>query len=89
MAKYLLTPKDGRVGKARQVKPFDVSYDGLPGDLNKLAQACTDGLRKYANKKYGIFSIVTVRPNDSFRYAVTLYHNGQPLAEADAEAVEE
>lgn len=89
MATYLLTPKDGRVGKARQVKPFTVSYVGAPGDLDKLAQACTDGLRKYANKKYGLRSTVEVVPNEQFALSVVLHHNGNALAYAMAEPEEE
>lgn len=48
---YLLTVKDGRIGKSRQIKPFKVGYDGRHGDLDELAQVAERRLARFAQTK--------------------------------------
>lgn len=74
MAEYLVTPDRGRVGKARQVKPFVVKYDGLPGDLDKLKIAHTNGLRAHSHKRLRIASSVEPVPGSDYALQGVLYH---------------
>jgi hypothetical protein len=92
MAKYLVSPVKGRVGKARQVKPFEIEYAGLHGDLDKLKATHTDGLRKYAHKKMHITTHLVVQGEEPHGALVgVLYHtsSGDHLCTTTIEPMED
>lgn len=57
MAKYLVTVKDGRLGKARQVRPFKIEYEGRPGDIDKLHDAAVHAVARFVGTKRVIFAL--------------------------------
>lgn len=59
---YLLTVKDGRIGKSRQIKPFRVGYDGRHGDIDALIAAAERALARFAQTKR-VDVVIELLPN--------------------------
>jgi hypothetical protein len=71
MAKYLVTVKDGRLGKARQIRPFRVEYEGLPGDLDKLQDVAVRHIARFAGTKR--IAIAMEFPSDTAAIYTNVY----------------
>jgi hypothetical protein len=50
VTKYQVTPERGRVGKARQVQPFELEVNSLPHDLGKIEKALTVATHRYLRR---------------------------------------
>jgi len=49
--RYLVKVKDGRIGKARQIKPFEIEVKSLPHDLDKIADELCRYISRYTKTK--------------------------------------
>lgn len=65
---YLLTVKDGRLGKARQIRPFKVGYIGRPGDLDELVEVAAKHLKRFSGSRH-VDLVLELPANTSTIYA--------------------
>lgn len=65
---YLVTVKDGRIGKSRQIKPFKIEYIGRSGNLDELAETAERSLVRFAGTKR-VTVAIQLPPNTETIYA--------------------
>lgn len=86
---YLLTVKDGRIGKSRQIKPFKVGYDGRHGNLDELANAAERALARFAQTKQ-VDVIFELLPNRTELHAHVYCNKSEtPIGYIKFEKIEE
>ena len=86
---YLLTVKDGRIGKARQIKPFKVGYDGRHGDLDELRNVAERRLARFAQTRR-VDVVFDLLPNRTELHAyVYCDKSNTPIGHIKFEKIEE
>lgn len=86
---YRVFVKDGRIGKARQIAPFDIEVKALPHDLDRIRDEVCRHISRYAKTK-GTDVIFDLRPDTHFIYA-DVYSNlsNQPIGLIKLEQIKE
>lgn len=74
--KYLVTVKDGRLGKARQIAPFEIEVKALHGDWDKIEEELARHIARYCKTK-GIWTELHLPP-DTAAYYGAVYTKGNP-----------
>jgi len=88
-AKYLVTPKDGRVGKARGIAPFELEAGERHGDLSELNKQLSFVLGKIAKKRKSRTWTLPKPGLDTYVYLAETYDDGNNLvATSTIEALE-
>jgi multidrug efflux pump subunit AcrB len=86
---YLLTVKDGRIGKSRQIRPFKVGYEGRHGNLDELAAAAERALARFAQTKH-VDVIIDLLPDRTEIHAdVYCDKSNTPIGRVKFEKIEE
>lgn len=87
-AKYRVTPKDGRVGKARNIDPFEIEAGERHGDLSELNKQLSFVLGKIAKKRKSRTWTMPKPGMDSFTYLAETYDGDNLVATSIIEALE-
>jgi hypothetical protein len=87
-APYLVTPDKGRVGKARNVEPFQVEAGEHAGDLDRVMNQVALNIGKIA-KRRKCFATYELPEGESFTYKITVWCGDDVVATCIVEALEE
>lgn len=60
--KYLVTVQHGRIGKARQIQPFEIEVKALPHNLDKMRDEVCRHISRFAKTK-GTDVVFELLPN--------------------------
>lgn len=66
--RYLVTAKDGRIGKSRQVQPFEIEVKALPHDLDRIRDETCRVISRFAKTK-GLDIVLFLPEGTSALYA--------------------
>ena len=92
VVRYLITPKDGRIGKARLIKPFEMQADGRPHNLDRIQSMVMTSVKRYVKDRtaFGVIDIDREHNGPHLRFLLEVFcdRSVKPIATIKIEEIE-